>query len=108
MAICSDFNQVKSMSHSTVLKIITGAFLLGSLSACAQYLDHNEGVSLSAGNAVAHNKAVQMIDPWPRYGARTNISANGERMLVGLKKYRENKTEEPEKTPTQGDAKSED
>jgi len=102
--------EMKTMQDSTLLKIIASSLLVGSLSACAQYLSHDEGVSLSAGDAVAHNKAVQMIDPWPRYAERTHIPGSGQRLLVGLKKYNENKTAASEKADTQGDMnlKSED
>ncbi|HHK75143.1 MAG TPA: hypothetical protein ENJ57_08260 [Rhizobiales bacterium] len=96
------------MSNSPLIKLLICGLLTGNLTACAQYLDHNEGVSLSAGNAVAHNKAVQMIDPWPRHAGRTLIPGNGERLLVGLEKYRENKIPSPESANTQGDSKSEE
>ncbi len=94
------------MPNSTVSKIITSGFLAGFLSACAQYMNHNEGISPSAGNAVAHNRIVQMIDPWPRHAGRTHIPGSGERLLVGLDKYRENKIPPPETADTQGDTKS--
>jgi len=95
--------EMKTMPDSTLLKIIASSLLVGSLSACAQYLNHDEGVTLSAGDAVAYNKAVQMIDPWPRHAERTHISGSGQRLLVGMKKYQENKGTAPEKADTQGD-----
>ena len=106
MAICWDFKMNKYADKTLKIAFITA--LTGFTSACAQYIERNEGVTFSAGDAVAHNKAVQMIDPWPRHAGQTHIPANGERMLVALKKYRENKPAETEGSNTQDDKSSEE
>ncbi len=108
MAICWDFKMMNTISANKILKITAAVALMGFATGCAQYLERNEGVTLSAGDAVAHNKAVQMIDPWPLYAGQTNIPGNGERMLVALKKYRENKPAKSEGSDTQNDKKSEE
>ncbi len=108
MDICWGFKMTnKTYAHKT-LKIVFATMLMGLTSACSQYLERNEGVTLSAGDAVAQNKAVQMIDPWPLYAGQTNIPGNGERLLVALKKYRENKPDKSEGSDTQNDKKSEE
>src|SRR5258708_19238597 len=44
------------------------------LGACTDmYLDHRETVSFEAGNAMAANKALQTIDPWPAHAAHQHI-----------------------------------
>lgn len=60
-----------------------------------QYLDRRDTIRLSAGDAPAHNRAVQTIDPWPAYSKNRNLSADGKRMMVGIKRYQENKSLEP-------------
>ena len=56
------------------VKIISGLIILLGLSAC-QYeeLNRSEFMSDSAGNAIAHNSALQIIDPWPRVAGNNNL-----------------------------------
>ena len=57
------------------------------LGACADYLNHHETVTASAGNSVAHNKVVHITDPWPRAAANTRITGNGRRVDRVTKEY---------------------
>ncbi|MCF6320258.1 MAG: hypothetical protein L3J32_00605 [Rhizobiaceae bacterium] len=44
------------------------------LSACQyEQLNRSEFMSQSAGNAIAHNSALQIIDPWPREAGNNNL-----------------------------------
>lgn len=61
-----------------------------------QYLGARDTVTLGAGDAVAHNKAVQTIDPWPRYARDTDLTADGKRMMLGMERYEKNQSLEPE------------
>jgi hypothetical protein len=58
-----------------------------ALGACADYLNHGDTVTSSAGNAVAHNIVVHTADPWPPAAANTRIAGNGERVDKVTKKY---------------------
>jgi hypothetical protein len=60
------------------------------LSGC-MYLDHRETVSFAAGDAVATNKVVQMVDPWPPRAGDRNIAFDGERMAAAAERYRTDK-----------------
>ncbi len=78
-----------------------GAVILSSalLAACRdtnQYLSRRDTIMLGAGDAMAHNRAVHTIDPWAPHSKDTNIPADGKRMMVGIKRYQENKSLEPE------------
>ena len=55
------------------------AIVLGlpALASCSEYLERRETISLYAGDAVAGNRVVQMIDPWPRVAADRDISYDG-------------------------------
>ncbi|MEL6203458.1 MAG: hypothetical protein AAFR39_13995 [Pseudomonadota bacterium] len=44
-----------------------------TLSGCTQIFQANDGVTFGAGNAVAHNTALQVVDPWPGGVQDTNL-----------------------------------
>src|ERR1044071_4701855 len=89
------------------LKLTNQFLLLMSLAAalggCANdlaydphgYLDRRDSIELSAGNANAHNIAVQMVDPWPRYAGNKTIAYNGQRMQAAVERYRNNQVLPP-------------
>jgi hypothetical protein len=76
---------------------IVPALMLGALLAgCSGYYhDRRETVALYAGDAVATNKVVQMIDPWPPHSANKNIAFNGDKMQSAMERYRTNKVIPP-------------
>jgi hypothetical protein len=41
-----------------------------------------------AGNAIAHNKAVQVVDPWPDHAFRRHQVTDGERVRQAYESYR--------------------
>lgn len=61
-----------------------------------QYLHARDTVTLSAGDAVAHNKAVHTIDPWPAYARNPKHVTDGKRMMVGIERYQKNESLEPQ------------
>jgi type IV pilus biogenesis protein CpaD/CtpE len=67
--------------------------IAASTAGCADmYYDRRETISLQTGDAVASNRAAQMIDPWPPEAADRNIPANGGRMQRAIDRYRNNRT----------------
>ncbi len=62
------------------------AALLGGCSDI--YFDRRETVALGAEDAVATNKVLHMVDPWPRHSANRDIAFNGERMQAAHERYR--------------------
>ncbi len=73
-----------------------------SLTACSEYLDRRETVSLNGGNALASNQATQVVDPWPRDSANHNIAFSGVRMQTAVERYRTHRIIEPVGTGTSG------
>lgn len=70
--------------------------LSAMLGACSDiYYDRRETIALGAGDAVASNKVLQMVDPWPRYSANKNLAFNGQRMQAAVERYRNNKVIPP-------------
>ncbi len=66
---------------------INAAGLSAGLAGCTDYLDRRETISYAAGNAIAHNQAVHMIDPWPAHAKNTRIDTSGERMARAVRRY---------------------
>lgn len=66
------------MRKTTIL--VATAFAALSLAGCVGPEETvNEGVTLGAGNAVAHNSALQIIDPWPPGVQDTDLVVPAER-----------------------------
>lgn len=70
------------------------------LMACGDYLSRRETLSPHAGDAVAANKAIHVIDPWPKESQNVRIPANGERMQRVLERYRKREDAVAATTPT--------
>ena len=56
----------------------------------------SDKIHLSTGDAVAHNKAVQTINPWPSYAKNQRINMDGDRARIAIERYKANKVVEPE------------
>lgn len=63
-----------------------------------QYLRRSDFVTLGAGDAVAHNKAVQTINPWPAWARNDRINMDGERAYLAIRRYKEDKVKPPATT----------
>ncbi len=69
-------------SLTIVLAIAASAPMAG-----CEYTARQDTIAPWAGNAVAQNQALQMIDPWPRRAYDTKIATNGERQAGAYRKY---------------------
>src|SRR5215813_7524310 len=74
------------------LLLLAGA---GGASADEEYLARRDSITPGVGNAVAHNRAVHTIDPWPRYVGNDRINIDGRRIQLGMRRYQENKSIPP-------------
>jgi type IV pilus biogenesis protein CpaD/CtpE len=82
----------RQSSFGTAL-VVTAMMTVGG---CTEYLDHSDKIAPFAGDASKSNIAAQMIDPWPRHSGNRHIHADGDRMAIAIKRYKENKSLEPE------------
>jgi type IV pilus biogenesis protein CpaD/CtpE len=75
------------------VRIILLPMVCLTLSACTQYMnryvEREDTLTSSAGDAVASNAAVQIPTPWPRYSNDTTIAMDGERIARAVARYRE-------------------
>jgi hypothetical protein len=74
-----------------------GALIIGTmLAGCSDmYWDRRESISLASGDAVAANKAVHMIDPWPPMSTQKNLAFDGTRAQAAAERYRNNRVTPP-------------
>jgi hypothetical protein len=80
------------MSRNNFRGAILALAMAAALGGCTDmYLDRRDTVSFGAGDAVATNKVVQMVDPWPPYAGNRNIAHDGERMQAAAERYRTDK-----------------
>ena len=56
---------------------------------CRQYVDRVDTVNLGGGDAIAHNKAVHTIDPWPPEAFKKRHHTKSTRVLNATKHYDE-------------------
>ena len=58
------------------------------LSGCHNYLARTEGVTGFAGETVASNEVISVVDTWPDGFDDTHIPTDGERQSHAIKKYK--------------------
>jgi hypothetical protein len=76
----------------TALILLAAAGLAG----CDKYLDRRDQITFGTGDAVAFNKAAQIIDPWPARSRTITHGMRGEQAEAALIKLRRRETgEEP-------------
>jgi hypothetical protein len=73
----------------------------------------SDGITMGLGNSVAHNIAVQTIDPWPHYVGKSRIDIDGERLLghaqqdkpvSGIRGYKTNSSIPPQGLSTRANS----
>lgn len=55
---------------------------------CTDYLARRETINAHAGEAMAYNRSIHVIDPWPAHAARTGIAVDGARVERVMERYR--------------------
>jgi hypothetical protein len=80
-----------------MLALVAG---LAALTGCSEYLDRRDTIVLNGGDAVASDKAAQVIDPWPRASANRAIAYDGQVMDSAVERYRTGRVYPPQGTGT--------
>ena len=77
-------------------RVAAASLVAAMLAGCSDiYYDRREAIALGADDAVAGNRAIHTIDPWPRHSANRNIAFNGERLQGAIERYRHHEIVEP-------------
>ena len=63
------------------------AGVLTTLSACQSAFERKDTLGYGAGDAVAWNRTVHTIDPWPAASADTTIPVSGRRVAAAIERY---------------------
>jgi hypothetical protein len=73
--------------------LVAPVLALGALcGACSDlYYARRDTIAPYAGDALASDKAVQTIDPWPPRSGDRRIAFNGQRMQAAVARYRNNR-----------------
>lgn len=79
-----------SLRTAALLSIAT------SLAGCDHWLARRETISPQAGDAVAWNRAIHTIDPWPAASANTTIPTSGRRIATVIERYEQGPREDGE------------
>lgn len=75
--------------------IVLAGLALGACRETNRYMARRDTITPGAGDAAAHNAAIHTIDPWPRHSRNTHLTADGKRMMVGIKRYQANESIDP-------------
>jgi hypothetical protein len=70
------------------MKTAAALMCLAGLAACDKYVDRRDQVTFGSGDAVAFNKAAQIIDPWPASSRTVRHGMRGEQAEAALAKLR--------------------
>ena len=77
----------RPIDPTRALRLAAAAVLALSAAACTEYVERRETIAAHAGNAVAANRAIHTIDPWPAASANTDISVSGRRIVDAIERY---------------------
>jgi hypothetical protein len=69
------------------VRLLATLALAASAAGCTDYVERRDTVALGAGDAVAANRAIHVIDPWPAGSARTDIEVSGRRVVDAIERY---------------------
>jgi hypothetical protein len=70
------------------LRAALAAVALVGLAGCDKYVDRRDQVTFGSGDAVAWNKAAQIVDPWPVRARTVTHGMRGEQAEAALLKLR--------------------
>lgn len=76
---------MKTITSAAMTAASLAALLV--LGGCQENLVRSDFISPHAGDAVAHNMAVQTIDPWPAHAYDTDIATSAKRQADARAKY---------------------
>ena len=94
--------QENNVNQDGALALDRGGLFLGGCSDI--YYDRRETIALGGDDALASNRAIHMVDPWPRHSENRNLAFNGQRSQSAVERYQHNKVIEPVSVTTSSTA----
>jgi hypothetical protein len=71
-----------------ITQALTALGLALTLAGCDKYMDRRDTVAFGSGDAVAFNKAAQIIDPWPQAARTVEHGISGEQAEAAMENMR--------------------
>jgi hypothetical protein len=75
------------MQHTRLLRLVLVGGMAAALPACHSTFERKDTIGYAAGDAIAWNKSVHTIDPWPAASADTTIPVSGRRVAAAIERY---------------------
>jgi len=73
--------------------------ITASVSGCQNYLSRHEGVTSFAGDSLAANEAISVVDTWPDGFDDTSIPTDGQRQSEAIEKYKSPASQSAQQAP---------
>lgn len=74
-------------SRNDLLLKVAALALVGACGACSDNLARRDTIAYSAGNAMAANRAIQTIDPYPRRSFERGQQTDGVKAQQAVRRY---------------------
>jgi ABC-type uncharacterized transport system auxiliary subunit len=87
------------LMHARATRVVAAILSASTLAGCSEILARRETISYQAGDAVAWNRAVHTIDPWPAASANTTIPVSGRRVVNAIETYENANAAKPTAPP---------
>ncbi len=81
------------MHRTTIIRLSLLGVVVATLPACQSSFARKDTIGYAAGDAIAWNKAVHMVDPWPASSADTTIPVSGRKVAAAIERYENHGTE---------------
>jgi hypothetical protein len=75
-------------TRRSVAALLAVTIATGVAGCSGLYVERQDAIALSAGDAVAANKMAQIYSPWPAGSNKINYAANGQKMQSAVERYR--------------------
>ncbi len=100
MASINDkIDKIKHRLHIRIALLMALPFLLSTYSMVMAFDDdyraRRDAISRDAGDAIANNKAIHTIDPWPYYANDPNLETSGQRIEHAIERYQNDEVKKP-------------
>ena len=80
--------------RTTIIRLGLLSAVIATLPACQSSFARKDTIGYAAGDAIAWNKAIHTVDPWPASSADTTIPVSGRKVAAAIERY-ENQGIEP-------------
>jgi hypothetical protein len=101
MRISSRLSWLPLVLAAALITLSNRAGYAGDIDWFDDYRWRGDSITIEHGNSVAHNIAVQTINPWPWYVRNSKIDVDGQRLLHGITRYKANRSIQPRLPSTQ-------